>query len=137
MGDRWSLLIVRDLMVRGLRTFKDFQQSGERIASNILADRLHKLQVAGIVVAAPEGEDRRRINYRLTDRGIDLAPALLELFLWGARHPRSSAPLEIVDKLASNHEAFLTEVRRRWREHDATPLLPRFQRANFKGGVKK
>lgn len=135
MGDRWSLLIVRDLMVRGLQTFKDFQQSGERIASNILADRLQKLQAAGIVSAEQEDKDRRRIRYRLTDRGIALAPALLELFLWGAKHERSSAPAPMVEKMESNREAFLAEVRRRWQEHDTTPLLPRFQRVNLKGGV--
>ena len=50
-GDRWSLLIVRDLMVRGYRTFKEFAESGEGIATNILSDRLKKLQLAGIIVA--------------------------------------------------------------------------------------
>ena len=135
MGDHWSLLIVRDLMVRGLRTFKDFQGSGERIASNILADRLEKLQEAGVIAAEPQEGDRRRIRYRLTERGIDLAPALLELFLWGAKHQRSTAPPATVAKMEQNRVAFLAEVRRRWSNHDATPLLPRFQKANLKGGI--
>ena len=135
MGDRWSLLIVRDLMVRGLRSFKDFQESGERIASNILADRLEKLRAAGVIVAEPGDGDRRRINYRLTERGIDLAPALLELFLWGAKHQRSSASPPMVKKMEQDRAAFLAEVRRRWSNHDATPLLPRFQKANLKGGI--
>ncbi|HEY2013380.1 MAG TPA: helix-turn-helix domain-containing protein, partial [Bryobacteraceae bacterium] len=56
-GDRWSLLIVRDLMVRGLRTFQDFRDSGEGIATNILADRLRKLQAAGIITAEAEHSD--------------------------------------------------------------------------------
>src|ERR1700741_2452875 len=85
-GDRWSLLIVRDLMVRGFRTFKEFQNSGEGIASNVLADRLRKLKEAGIVIAESEGADGRRVYYRLTDKGIDLAPVLLELLIWGAQH---------------------------------------------------
>src|SRR5512143_3735715 len=77
LGDRWSLLIVRDLMVRGYRTFKDFEGSSEKIATNILADRLKKLEAAGIVEAELEKTDRRRVNYRLTEKGIDLAPVLL------------------------------------------------------------
>src|SRR5206468_3132257 len=85
-GDRWSLLIIRDLMVRGFRTFKDFQGSGEGIATNILTDRLHKLEASGIITAEVEETDARRVNYRLTGKGIDLAPVLLDLFIWGARH---------------------------------------------------
>src|ERR1700691_4435 len=72
-GDRWSLLIIRDLMVRGYRTFKEFQGSGEGIATNILADRLRKLKANGIITAEPEQSDGRRVNYRLTEKGIDLA----------------------------------------------------------------
>jgi len=68
-GDRWSLLVVRDLMVRGFRTFKEFLGSGEGIASNILADRLQKLERDGIIVYEPEESDGRRVNYRLTEKG--------------------------------------------------------------------
>src|SRR5437867_6977548 len=78
-GDRWSLLIIRDLMVRGFRTFKEFQQSGEAIATNILADRLQKLETAGIISADVEETDARKVNYRLTEKGIDLAPVVLDL----------------------------------------------------------
>ncbi len=91
-GDRWSLLIVRDLMVRGFRTFKDFQGSGEGIATNILADRLQKLRAAGIISLEAGKADGRRVNYRLTEKGIDLAPILLELLIWGARHEETGAP---------------------------------------------
>src|SRR5215831_3986547 len=66
IGDRWSLLIIRDLMVRGYRTFKEFQESGEGIATNILADRLQTLEAAGIITAEIQETDGRRVNYRLT-----------------------------------------------------------------------
>jgi len=125
-GDRWSLLIVRDLMVRGYRTFKEFQQSGEGIATNILADRLQKLEAAKIITAQPEETDGRRINYRLTEKGIDLAPVLLELLLWGARHEQTGAPCAVMVEMAKNREAILAETRRRWQERDPTPLLPPF-----------
>lgn len=125
-GDRWSLLIVRDLMVRGFRTFKEFQQSGEGIATNILADRLKKLETAGILTAETQENDARRVVYRLTGKGIDLAPVLLELLIWGARHEKTGAPYELIEELGKKREQVLAEVRLRWREHDATPLLPRF-----------
>ena len=123
-GDRWSLLIVRDLMVRGYHTFKQFQESGEGIASNIRADRLRKLEAAGIVVTEAEPTDARRLNYRLTQKGIDLAPVLLELLIWGASHEKTGAPCSVIENLARNRQQVLTEVRRRWRERDTTPLLP-------------
>ncbi len=125
-GDRWSLLIIRDLMVRGLRTFREFQESGEGIATNILADRLRKLEARGIITAEVEETDGRRVNYRLTEKGIDLAPVLLELLVWGARHEETGAPCTLIDKMEKNREEVLAEVRRRWRERDPTPLIPKF-----------
>ncbi|MGH9582821.1 MAG: winged helix-turn-helix transcriptional regulator [Bryobacteraceae bacterium] len=125
-GDRWSLLIIRDLMVRGYRTFKEFQRSGEGIASNILADRLHRLEAGGIVAAEAEETDGRRVNYRLTEKGIDLAPVLFELLIWGARHEETEAPCAVIEDMASRREEILAEVQKRWRERDLTPLLPKF-----------
>lgn len=125
-GDRWSLLIIRDMMVRGFRTFKEFQKSGEGIATNILAHRLRKLAETGIITAEAEETDARRVNYRLTHKGIDLAPLLLELLIWGARHEDTGAPCALIAKLEKNREGVLAEVRRRWRVRDATPLLPKF-----------
>lgn len=125
-GDRWSLLLVRDLMVRGFHTFKQFQESGEGIATNILADRLQKLEAAGIITAEVEKADARRVNYRLTEKGIDLAPVLLELLIWGARHEETGASCAFTLKMEKNRETLLAEVRRRWQERDSTPLIPKF-----------
>ena len=113
-------------MVRGYRTFKEFQGSGEGIATNILADRLQKLQTAGIIDAEPAQEDGRRINYRLTKKGIDLAPVLLELLIWGAHHEPADASCSLVLKMEKNRQEILAEVQRRWRERDWTPLIPQF-----------
>ena len=121
LGDRWSLLIIRDLMVRGYHTFKEFQNSGEGIATNILADRLRKLVKAGIMVTEVEKTDARKVNYRLTQKGIDLAPVLLELLIWGARHENTGVPCALIDKMEKERERVLAEVRRRWRERDSTP----------------
>lgn len=124
-GDTWSLLIVRDLMVRGYRTFKEFHQAGEGIATNILADRLQKLETAGIIVSEPVENDGRRVNYRLTEKGIDLGPALLELLIWGARYETTVAPCAAIENIEEHRAELLAEVRRRWRERDPTPLLPK------------
>lgn len=125
-GDRWSLLIVRDMMVRGYRTFGEFRQSSEGIATNILADRLRRLEALGIVAAAEDEADRRRVNYRLTAKGIDLAPVLFELLVWTARHEPTGAPCGFIDRIQRNRGGFLAEVRRRWKVGDRTPVLPRF-----------
>jgi DNA-binding HxlR family transcriptional regulator len=122
IGDRWSLLLIRDLMVRGYRTFKEFEGAGEGMATNILSDRLRKLKSTGIISTEVDESDRRRVNYRLTKKGIDLAPVLLELLIWGARHEKTEASCAVIDRMAEHRETLLNEVQRRWKENDPTPL---------------
>lgn len=126
LGDRWSLLIVRDMMVRGYRTFREFQHAGEGIASNILADRLRKLEAAGILIAEPAAQDGRSAYYRLTTKGIALAPVLLDLLIWGSKHGATAAPCSFIAQMEQNREAVLAEAYRRWEQCDTTPLVPPF-----------
>src|SRR5438046_7034114 len=84
LGDRWSLLIIRDMMLLGYRTFNEFWSSHERIASNILADRLRRLENYGIIASAPDPSDGRKQIYSLTPKGLGLAPVLTEMVLWAA-----------------------------------------------------
>jgi DNA-binding HxlR family transcriptional regulator len=126
LGDRWSLLLVRDMMVRGYRTFREFQRSGEGIATNILADRLQKLESGGIVHREPAAEDGRSTHYRLTAKGIALAPVLLELLIWGAHHEETDAPCAAIDQMEQNRAAVIAEAVRRWERRDPTPLIPPF-----------
>jgi DNA-binding HxlR family transcriptional regulator len=86
LGDRWSLLIIRDMMLREFRTYKEFLGSYERIATNILADRLQKLITHGIITADSNPSDGRKLIYSLTPKGIDLTPVLTEMVLWAAAH---------------------------------------------------
>ena len=125
-GDRWSLLIIRDMMVRGYRTFKEFQESGEGIASNVLATRLKTLEAAGIVMTEPDETDARRLNYRLTQKGIDLAPVMLELLIWGAKYEATAVPCGLIEQMENDREQVIAETYRRWRARDSTPLIPRF-----------
>jgi DNA-binding HxlR family transcriptional regulator len=113
LGDRWSLLIVRDMMVRGFSTFKEFVESDEGIATNILADRLKRLEEYGIVAASADPADGRKLIYRLTQKGIDLAPVLTEMVLWAARHERVGNQ-ELVRALQKDRHGFEKRVRERW-----------------------
>ena len=113
LGDHWSLLIVRDMMVRGYRTFKEFLGSDEAIATNILADRLRKLEGHGIIASEPDPSDGRKRIYALTAKGIDLAPVLTEMVLWAARHEETGNQA-LVRTLLTDREAFLAQVRERW-----------------------
>jgi DNA-binding HxlR family transcriptional regulator len=113
-GDSWSLLIVRDLMFKGLRTFNEFQAAGEGIASNILSDRLSKLEAGGILTKTADPADARRFNYRLTEKGLDLAPVLIEIVLWSARHEDTEAPPSTVRSMRNNRDRFVADIRQRW-----------------------
>src|SRR5262249_49662064 len=90
-GDRWSLLIIRDIVFWGKKTYGDFLKSREHIATNILAARLARLEQEGILRKVPHGADKRKDLYSLTEKGLDLIPILLDLVAWGAKYDRNSA----------------------------------------------
>jgi DNA-binding HxlR family transcriptional regulator len=121
LGDRWSLLIVRDMMVRGFSTFKQFVESDEGIATNILADRLRRLEEYGIVASAADSGDGRKSIYRLTQKGIDLAPVLTEMVLWAARHEQVGNQ-ELVRALQKDRHGFEKRVREQWAQAAAGVL---------------
>lgn len=86
IGDKWTLLIVRDLLFLGKRQYRELAASPEAIPSNILADRLKRLERAGLIDRTPYQERPVRHEYALTPRGTDLKPVLLALIAWGNRH---------------------------------------------------
>ena len=113
LGDRWSLLIIRDMMLRGARTYKEFLQCHEGIATNILADRLRKLITYRIITTEPDPSDGRKLTYRLTTKGIDLAPVLTEMVLWAAAH-EDTGNQALVEQMREDKEKFMAGVRQRW-----------------------
>ena len=113
LGDRWSLLIIRDMMVRGYRTFKEFLSSDEHIATNILSDRLHRLQGYGIITTRRDPSDGRKVFYLLTAKGMDLAPVLTEMVLWAAAHEETGNQA-LVQLIKKDKARFLAEIRKRW-----------------------
>lgn len=88
IGDHWSLLIIRDLMFMGRHEYKDMLAAEEGISSNILTDRLTKLEQAGMIASAPHAKSKRRKLYYLTDKGKGLLPVLLEISRWSDSHLR-------------------------------------------------
>jgi DNA-binding HxlR family transcriptional regulator len=113
LGDRWSLLIIRDMMLRGAHTYKEFLECYEGIATNILADRLRKLAANGIILAEPDPDDGRKFTYRLTAKGIALAPVLTEMVLWAADHEKTGNAA-LVRQMREDKKKFLAGVRQRW-----------------------
>lgn len=103
-------------MMRGFRSYREFLNSEEGIATNILADRLRKLEHVGIISTSHDPNDRRKLIYKLTKKGIDLGPVLLELALWSARHADADVPLTKVEKMEKNRSAFLAEIRKKWEQ---------------------
>ena len=113
LGDRWSLLIIRDMMLLGYRTFKQFLNSHEHIASNILADRLKRLESFGIINSQPDSADGRKLIYSLTRKGQALAPVLTEMVLWAAAHEETGNQA-LVRLMRKDKEKFLAEIRKRF-----------------------
>ena len=113
LGDRWSLLIIRDMMLRGVHTFKEFGDSREKIATNILADRLRRLEADGIITARRDASDGRKVSYLLTKKGIDLAPVVTEMVLWAAAH-ENTANQALVREMRRDKSKFLATIRERW-----------------------
>jgi DNA-binding HxlR family transcriptional regulator len=91
LGDKWSLLVIRDLM-RGKRRYAEFVDSPERIPSNILAERLKRLTTLGLIRATPYSRHPPRLEYTLTPKGEDLRPIMRAMVDWGVRHAGGRTP---------------------------------------------
>jgi DNA-binding HxlR family transcriptional regulator len=108
-GDPWTLLIIRDLMFKDRRTYTEFLRAEEGIATNVLADRLARLEQDGIIA---KDEAPHAGGYRLTPKGIDLLPILMEIIGWSAKHdPRTAADREFVRRLRTDRDVFAKELR--------------------------
>jgi DNA-binding HxlR family transcriptional regulator len=121
LGDRWSLLIIRDMMLRGFRSYTQFLDSYERIATNILAHRLKKLEAYGIIATQQDPLDGRKLIYTLTEKGMDLAPVLTEMVLWTAAHEKHQNP-DLIRQIKKDKQKFLAAIRQRWAENSSRIL---------------
>jgi DNA-binding HxlR family transcriptional regulator len=95
-GDRWALLILRDIVFRGKRTYGEFLKSEEGFATNILASRLSRLIESGILKREGHETDGRKDVYSLTEKGLDLIPLLFEMVMWSAKYDSESEANRII-----------------------------------------
>ena len=111
-GDRWSLLIIREIMLTDKKTYSEFMEADEGIASNILIDRLKHLEAEGILEKSRDPDNRRSFIYSLTKKGRDLAPIIMEIIIWsGAHDNRSIAMRGALEKINKDREGFEASLR--------------------------
>ena len=106
-GDKWTILILRDLALANKHFFKEFLEAGEGIATNVLSDRLKMLEEFGIIQSKPYELNKTMKYYSLTEKGAELIPVIIELWTWGAKHdPNTSVSQETLDyRLAHKEQA--------------------------------
>jgi DNA-binding HxlR family transcriptional regulator len=127
LGDRWSLIVIRDIMFGNRRHYRELlSHSEEGIASNILADRLKKLMERGLLTRADDPSHKQKAIYSLTEPAIQLLPVLAQIGAWGRRHLPTTPELAIRAQLLEEGglplwDAFMDELRH---AHLGTPLPP-------------
>lgn len=110
-GDRWTFLIVRDLMFKGKHYYGEFLQSEEKIATNILADRLSLLEKSEIVIKSSDQSHKQKVIYRLSQKGIDLLPILVDVIMWSAKYDKNSAvDVKFVRSVKRDRDSLIKEI---------------------------
>jgi len=115
-GDKWTLLIIRDMLFKQKQRYGQFAESEEKISTNILADRLARLEGEELVTKEADPENGRQVVYALTSKGLDLAPMLIEMILWSAKYDRhSAADRTFIRKAMSDRGQLVKDVKSRAR----------------------
>ncbi|RNC85893.1 MAG: transcriptional regulator [Balneola sp.] len=110
-GDKWSLLIIRDMIFDRKRFYKEFLESKEGMATNILSDRLKKLELHGVIESQVYEKLKTRKEYSLTDKGKDLIPVLVDMMVWSATYQDDLAlPGDFVQKVKDNREEVIENI---------------------------
>ncbi|MCB9220489.1 MAG: helix-turn-helix domain-containing protein [Flavobacterium sp.] len=108
-GDKWSLLIIRDIMLRGKLSYSEFLKSEEKIATNILVNRLNILEAENILSKKVSPENKSKFIYSLTEKGIDLLPIVIEIMDWGAKYNENSPRKELGKKILKDKSKVVSE----------------------------
>ena len=112
LGDKWTLLVVRDLIFGHKRYFGDFRNSPEKIATNILSDRLKKLEECHILSRHHDPANARKGIYMPTEKCVDLVPTIMEMLRWGAKYaPESDAHENLIQRFEQDPVEFMAEIR--------------------------
>ena len=109
-GDRWTLLIIRDLMFKGKKHYGEFLNAEEKIATNILADRLVLLEQSGIINKKQDANHKSKLVYSLTQKGLDLLPLLTEIILWSAKYDENTAADKGFVEMAKSNRSTLYDL---------------------------
>lgn len=120
LGDKWTLLILRDMVFAGKSTYGQFLQSEEKMATNILADRLAVLESQGIITKAVASDKKSKFTYRLTEKGIDTVPIITALILWGTKHCPTDIDPTLLEELRSGKDAAIEKYQQLAREKALT-----------------
>jgi DNA-binding HxlR family transcriptional regulator len=119
-GDRWTLLVLRDLMLSGKRYYRELITSKEGIATNILASRLRKMEADGLIIRKQNPDDKRQIFYELTEKALDLMPILFEISRWSVIYDKdTAAPLELMRRFNDEPQQFIAELKEAARTRQA------------------
>ena len=112
VGDKWTLIVLRDLIMARKRHFRELLAGSEGIATNILASRLKLLEAAGLVTRRLDPAEARRVIYEPTEKALDLVPVLIELMRWSTKYdPKSAAPPRFVRRLTQDREGLIADLR--------------------------
>ena len=111
LGDKWSLLIVRDMLIKHKKTFKEISNSDERIAPSILSARLKLLESYKLITKRKLPENKKENIYLLTKKGVDLAPVIIELTFWGNANMREFNEIDDIENLSSNKILIIETVK--------------------------
>jgi DNA-binding HxlR family transcriptional regulator len=110
-GDKWTLLVIRDLALLGKRHYGEFLDSPEGIATNILADRLNKLEQEKIISKTHDPANQTKYIYSLTEKGLGLLPILLEMAIWGSEHdPNTAAPKQFIQQIKKDRNGVVAGI---------------------------
>jgi len=112
LGDRWALVIIRDLMFKNRKYYGDFIAAGEGISTNILANRLLKLESAGVIEKSLDPEHGKRYIYALSEKGVALLPVFLSMMSWAAKYDNDTEmPAAFIKKLLADPQSLAKEIK--------------------------
>ena len=124
-GDRWSLLIIRDMMFHGSTRFQDFLRAAEGISTNVLSDRLSRLEAQQIISRQRDPTNGRQVLYDLTDKGKDLLPVMLAIFGWAEKYdPETMIPSETGERIRTDLLGVRDELLAAMEHSDTSAVLP-------------
>ncbi len=111
VGDKWSLLVMRDLIFKGKRHYNEFLEAGENVSTSVLRDRLRMLEDTGFITKSQDTVKKSRIRYSLTPKGISLVPILVEMIVWGALNdPETESPPEFTEYAQSDRKGLIDSI---------------------------